>query len=114
MKNNNKNNNIFMIVMIAILVLALFGGYGMMGFGGGMMEGYYGFGWFFSIIMLIFTIWVVYDVLENNKNLSDGMKLLWIVCAILFSVITAIVYYLIGRNAKTDLFKNGNRQRRRR
>jgi len=33
------------------------------------------------------------------------MKVLWVVCAVLFSIITAIVYYLVGRNAKSDLFK---------
>ena len=57
------------------------------------------------IIAIICAIWVIYDVLVNNKRLSDGMKVLWIVFAIFFSIITAIVYYLIGRNPKNDLFR---------
>jgi len=47
------------------------------------------------ILAIICAIWVIYDVLANNKKLSTGMKVLWIVCAVLFSIITAIIYYLI-------------------
>ena len=65
------------------------------GYGGGIL----------GIVALICAIWVIYDVLVNNKKLSDGMKVLWIVLAILFSIITAIVYYFIGRNNQNDLFK---------
>jgi len=25
------------------------------------------------------AIWVIYDVITNNKKLSDGMKVLWII-----------------------------------
>ena len=58
-----------------------------------------------GIIALICAVWVIYDVLVNNKGLSDGMKLFWIVFAVFFSIITAIVYYFIGRDAKSDLFR---------
>ncbi len=40
------------------------------------------------------AIWVIYDVWTKNKSLSDGMKILWTVAALLFSIITAIIYYL--------------------
>lgn len=50
-----------------------------------------------GVIALICAVWVVYDVLANNKSLSSTEKVLWIVGAILFSIITAIVYFLIGR-----------------
>lgn len=56
-------------------------------------------------LAVLAAIWVIYDVAVNNKRLSDGMKVLWIILAVLFSIITAIIYYLIGRNAKNDLFK---------
>ena len=49
-----------------------------------------------GIIALASAIWVIYDVLVNNKGLSTGMKIIWIVCAVFFSIITAIVYYLVG------------------
>ena len=41
------------------------------------------------------AIWVIYDVLVNNKKLSVGMKIVWIILALLFSIITAIVYYFV-------------------
>ena len=62
-----------------------------------------------GIVAVLAAIWVIYDVIVNNKKLSDGMKVLWIVCALLFSIITAIVYYFIGRNAKNDLFRGKKR-----
>jgi ATP/ADP translocase len=64
------------------------------------------FGTILGIISLIAAIWVIYDVLVNNKNLSDGMKVFWIIFAILFSIITAVIYYFVGRNNQNDLFKN--------
>ena len=62
-----------------------------------------------GIVALLCAIWVIYDVLVNNKRLSDGMKILWIVLAIVFSIITAIIYYLVGRNQNNDLFRKNKR-----
>jgi dipeptide/tripeptide permease len=47
------------------------------------------------IVAIACAIWVIYDVFTNNKKLSDGKKVLWTVLAIFFSIITAIVYYII-------------------
>jgi membrane protein DedA with SNARE-associated domain len=47
------------------------------------------------ILGLICAVWVIYDVLTNNKRLSDGMKVLWIVLAVFFSILTAIIYWLL-------------------
>ena len=58
-----------------------------------------------GIIALICAVWVIYDVLVNNRRISTGMKVLWIVCAIVFSILTAIVYYLVGRNQTNRIFK---------
>ena len=58
-----------------------------------------------GIVAVLAAIYVIYDVIINNKKLSDGMKVLWIILALFFSIITAIVYYFIGRYAKNDLFK---------
>lgn len=55
------------------------------------------FGGIGGIIAVICAIWVIYDVMTNNKRLSKEAKLIWIICAVIFSVITAIVYFLIGR-----------------
>jgi hypothetical protein len=67
------------------------------------------FGAIIGIIAVIAAIWVIYDVLVNNKRLSDGMKVFWIVFAVIFSIITAIIYYLIGRNSDNDLFSKNRR-----
>ena len=50
-----------------------------------------------GLIALVCAIWVIYDVLVNNKRLNTGYKVVWIIAALLFSIITAIVYYFIGR-----------------
>ncbi|ESP62661.1 hypothetical protein SMITH_244 [Smithella sp. ME-1] len=50
-----------------------------------------------GIVALFCAIWVIYDVLANNKGLSTGMKIVWIICALLFSIITAIVYFLVEK-----------------
>jgi len=67
------------------------------------------FGTLLGIIAIIAAVWVIYDVLVNNKRLSDGMKVLWIVFAVFLSIITAIIYYLVGRNQKNDLFRKNRR-----
>lgn len=47
------------------------------------------------IIALACAIWVIYDVLTKQSRMSGGSKLLWIICALIFNVITAIVYFLV-------------------
>ena len=48
-----------------------------------------------GIVGLVCAVWVIYDVFTNQKKLSAGMKILWTVLALLFSIITAIVYYFV-------------------
>ena len=50
------------------------------------------------VVGLAALIWVIYDIFTNNKKLSTTSKIIWIVCAVLFSVITAIVYYFVFKN----------------
>ncbi|MFA6460927.1 MAG: PLD nuclease N-terminal domain-containing protein [Candidatus Woesearchaeota archaeon] len=64
------------------------------------------------VIAVLAAIWVIYDVITNNKRLSDGMKVLWVVLAILFSIVTAIIYFLVGRNGQNDLFSKKNKSSR--
>jgi len=47
------------------------------------------------IVGILCAVWVIYDVLTQNRRLSTGMKAVWIICAILFSIITAIIYYFV-------------------
>jgi hypothetical protein len=48
-----------------------------------------------GVIGLICAIWVIYDIVVNQKKLKTVHKVIWIVCAIFFSIITAIVYYFV-------------------
>jgi hypothetical protein len=50
-----------------------------------------------SIIAVLCAIWVIYDVFTNQKKLSNDMKVIWTVFAIVFSIITAIVYYFVKK-----------------
>ncbi|MBN1131981.1 MAG: PLDc N-terminal domain-containing protein [Bacteroidales bacterium] len=46
-----------------------------------------------GVVALICAIWVIYDVWVNRKSMSSGNKILWTLFAIIFSIVTAIVYY---------------------
>ena len=48
-----------------------------------------------GLIALACAIWVIYDIFTNQKKMDDGHKILWTIAAIVFSIITAIVYYLV-------------------
>ena len=46
----------------------------------------------YYIIHIVCAVWVIYDVWAKQK-MSGGSKVLWTIAALLFSIITAIVYY---------------------
>ncbi len=48
-----------------------------------------------GIIALICAVLVIYDVVSNQKKMKDSHKVIWIILAIIFSIITAIVYYFL-------------------
>lgn len=50
-----------------------------------------------GIIVFVCAAWVIYQVWAVNKGLSTGSKVLWTIFAILFSVITAIVYLIVRK-----------------
>jgi hypothetical protein len=51
-------------------------------------------GGIFGLVALVCAIWVIYEVMTRHKHWSSLKKLLWIVFAIIFNIITAIIYYL--------------------
>ncbi|MFA5485098.1 MAG: PLDc N-terminal domain-containing protein [Candidatus Pacearchaeota archaeon] len=51
----------------------------------------------FVLIALGCTVWVIYDVLINNKKMTKGLKIIWIIGAIFFNIITATVYYFVEK-----------------
>ncbi len=48
-----------------------------------------------GIVALVFAILVIYDVFAKQKKMSTGMKVLWTVLALLFSILTGVVYYFV-------------------
>lgn len=51
----------------------------------------------FGLIAFGCAVWVIYDLLVNNKKISKGLKIVWIIAAVLFNIITAIVYYFVEK-----------------
>ena len=101
-----KKNNLWIVLLIIILIFVFLGSFDFFNFNTSYRSGFYGLNLALGIIAIISAIWVIYDVLVNNKGLSSGMKMLWIICALFFSIITAVIYYFVGRDLKNDLFKN--------
>lgn len=50
-----------------------------------------------GLIALASVIWVIYDVMTQNKGLSDMKKIIWIVIALIFGILGAVLYYFLGR-----------------
>ena len=50
-----------------------------------------------GLIALLCAIWVIYEVWAVSKRKSTVEKIIWTVAAVFFSIITAIVYFIIGR-----------------
>ncbi len=50
-----------------------------------------------GIIALICAIWVIYDVWAVQKGMGTGAKIIWTIFALIFSIITAIVYYFVKK-----------------
>ena len=47
------------------------------------------------VLGIIAFIWVVYDVIANQKKMSGGMKAVWIILGFFFNIITAVIYYFV-------------------
>lgn len=48
-----------------------------------------------GLLGLACAVWVIYDVFANNKKLKTGTKVIWTIAAILFNILTAIVYFFV-------------------
>lgn len=53
------------------------------------------FGGIGGLIALICAIWVIYDVWAKQRGMDTVMKVVWTIAALVFSIITAIVYYFV-------------------
>ncbi len=54
----------------------------------------------FGLLCLVVMILVIYDVFANQKKMKTGMKVLWTILAVLFSVVTGIVYFFVVYSKK--------------
>lgn len=50
-----------------------------------------------GLVTFASVIWVIYDVLTQNRSMNDIMKIMWIVVALIFGILGAIFYYFIGK-----------------
>jgi prolipoprotein diacylglyceryltransferase len=51
------------------------------------------------VIGIVCAIWVIYDVVTQQSRMEPLKKFLWILFALVFNILTAIVYYLtVKRN----------------
>ena len=48
-----------------------------------------------GIIALIIAVLTIVDIYSKNRKLNSTEKLVWTVFAIIFSIITGVVYYFI-------------------
>lgn len=53
------------------------------------------------LIGLIAAIWVIYDVWTQNHKLSETNKILWTIFALFFSIIAAVIYFLVHKRDQT-------------
>ena len=64
-----------------------------------------------GLIGLVCAIWVIYDVIVNQKSFRKGEKVLLIVLAVLFSILTAIIYYLLVKNIRRSTKEKKEKRR---
>ncbi|SES90842.1 Phospholipase_D-nuclease N-terminal [Methanococcoides vulcani] len=50
-----------------------------------------------GLFELLAVVWVIYDVVTQNKRLSGAMKVVWILVAVIFNIFGAAAYYFLGR-----------------
>ena len=49
-----------------------------------------------GLLACIFWIWMLIDAIQN-KGLSDGEKIGWVLAVVFLHIIGALLYYFIGR-----------------
>jgi cbb3-type cytochrome oxidase subunit 3 len=63
----------------------------------------YALGLILMILQLLALVWVIYDVLTKQKRMPDVEKVIWIVLAFIFTILGALVYYiLVKREGKYE------------
>ncbi|WP_456365432.1 PLD nuclease N-terminal domain-containing protein [Thermococcus sp.] len=53
-----------------------------------------------SLLGIVAVVWVIYDVLTNQKRMPDTEKVVWILVALFLTLIGALLYYLIVKRER--------------
>lgn len=53
-----------------------------------------------GLIWLIAVLYVIYDVMAHKREMHPVDKLIWIIIALIFNVIGAILYYIVEKRKK--------------
>ncbi len=48
-----------------------------------------------GVVAVVAAVWVIYDVWTQRRSMDQTQKIIWTIAAVIFSIVTAIVYYLI-------------------
>ncbi|MCD6373531.1 MAG: PLDc_N domain-containing protein [Thermococcus sp.] len=64
---------------------------------------FFGTVYLFSILLMMLQlgalVWVIYDVFTKQKRMPDVEKILWVVVAFLFTILGALVYYIVVKRS---------------
>ena len=60
----------------------------------------YAAGMLLMTLQLLALVWVIYDVTTKQTRMSGIEKVLWIVLTFLFTILGALVYYLIVKRGR--------------
>ena len=53
----------------------------------------------FWIIGIMSVVWVIYDVLTNQKKMPDSEKIIWVLVALFLNLIGAVIYYILVKTS---------------
>jgi len=56
-----------------------------------------------GLILFVFWIWMLIDAIQN-KGLTDGEKIGWVLAIVFLHIIGAILYYFIGHPKRSRPF----------
>ncbi|QDA32089.1 hypothetical protein FH039_11460 [Thermococcus indicus] len=57
-------------------------------------------GMLLMVLQLLALVWVIYDVTTKQTKMSGVEKVLWIVLTFLFTILGALVYYLVVKRGR--------------
>ena len=52
------------------------------------------------LLIIVFWIWMLIDAIQN-KGLTDGEKIGWVLAIVFLHIIGALLYYFIGHSKRT-------------